>query len=318
MGARGEPGKGVTSGHRIIGASGLAVIALACVLSASSQTPQTTFRSEARAVAVYATVRESDGRLVPDLTKDDFEILDNGKPADITTFSNQILPFTVVLLLDMSNSVIREYPSIVASAQEFVAHLLPADRVRIGTFGREVAVSPILTGDKRLLQRILEEEIWPGGATPLWRAADAGMNSLAGETGRRVLLLLTDGSDSGRDYNCAALVLDPHGGIGPCPDRDDVRRHALRDEFMFYAIGLEDTGLDSSMTALTNETGGGHFEVKSGDDLASTFVRVVDELHHQYALGFTPVARDGKTHKIDVKLKRPGLVAQARKSYEAK
>jgi hypothetical protein len=130
--------------------------------------------------------------------------------------------------------------------------------------------------------------------------------------------MLTDGSDSGRDYNCASLVLDPHGGLGPCPDRDEVRRHALRDEFMFYAIGLERTGLDSSLTTLTNETGGGHFEVKNSDDLATTFARVAEELHHQYALGFTPIAPDGKTHKIDVKLKGPGLVAQARKSYEAK
>ena len=144
------------------------------------------------------------------------------------------------------------------------------------------------------------------------------MDSLAGETGRRVLLFLTDGSDSGKDYNCAALVADPHGNIGPCSDRDSTRRGALRDEFMFYAIGLEHTGLDASLVSLTNETGGGHFEVKSSDDLSTTFLRVADELHHQYVLGFTPVNRDGKTHKIDVKLKRAGLTAQARKSYEAK
>ena len=294
------------------------IVVAACVLAAGLQDPQTTFRSESRVVAVYATVREADGRLVPNLTKDDFEILDNSKPAVITTFSNEILPFTVVLLLDMSNSVLNQYPRILASAQEFVTHLLPEDRVRIGTFGREVAVSPLLTGDKLVLQRVLGEEVWPGGATPLWRAADVGMQSLSSETGRRVLLFLTDGSDSGKDYNCAALVTDPHGAIGPCPDRDSVRRSALRDEFMFYAIGLEHTGLDSSLASLTNDTGGGHFEVKGADDLSATFLRVADELHHQYVLGFTPVARDGKTHKIDVKLKKPGLTAQARKSYEAK
>jgi Ca-activated chloride channel family protein len=282
------------------------------------QDPQNTFRSSSRVVAVYATVRESDGRLVPNLTKDDFEILDNGKPAPITTFSNEILPFTVVLLLDMSNSVINQYPRILSSAQEFVDHLLPADRVRIGTFGREVSLSPLLTGDKQILRRILDEEVWPGGATPLWRAADAGMTSLSSETGRRVVLFLTDGSDSGKDYNCAALVFDPHGRIGPCPDRDSVRKHALSEEFMLYGIGLEHTGLDASLTALTNETGGGHFEVKSGDDLSATFLRVADELHHQYVLGFTPISPDGKTHKIEVKLNRPGLTAQARKSYEAK
>ena len=71
------------------------------------------------------------------------------------------------------------------------------------------------------------------------------------------------------------------------------------------------------MTGLADETGGGHFEVKKGATLASTFARVADELRHQYALGFTPVALDGQTHTIEVRLAKTGLTARARKSYLA-
>jgi Ca-activated chloride channel family protein len=277
------------------------------------------FRSGVRTVAVYTTVRDREGRLVPDLTQDDFQILDNGKPVAITTFSNDILPFTAALLLDMSNSMVEGsgYVRVRASALQFVQKLLPADRVRIGTFGREVALSPLLTSDKAVLARVLEEELWPGGGTPLWRASKEGMDSLVSEPGRRVILLLTDGGDGPRDNDCAPLVFDPRGPIGPCPNRSDVRKQAQNDGVMFYGIGLEGSGLDQGLTDIADETGGGHFELKRNAELEATFERVADELHHQYVLGFAPVVLDGTTHQLEVRLTRPGLTARARKSYLA-
>jgi VWFA-related protein len=74
---------------------------------------------------------------------------------------------------------------------------------------------------------------------------------------------------------------------------------------------------DPGLAKLAAESGGGYFELQSTADLASTFARVADELHHQYALGFTPEKLDGKTHKLDVRLKQPGMTARARKSYVA-
>lgn len=133
------------------------------------------FRAETRTVAVYATARDRDGRLVPDLGKADFEIFADGKPVAITTFSNEILPLTAVLLLDMSNSVLPSYHIVRESALTFVRSLRFADRLRIGTFGREVAVSPLLTGNHNVLARVIAEEVWPVGPTPLWRATTAAM-----------------------------------------------------------------------------------------------------------------------------------------------
>ena len=72
-----------------------------------AQQPQT-FRSDVQTVVVYATVQDRDGRLVPDLTKDDFRISDNGRLVPIATFSHEILPITVALMLDMSDSMRME------------------------------------------------------------------------------------------------------------------------------------------------------------------------------------------------------------------
>jgi VWFA-related protein len=300
------------------GTVGLALALLAAAALSTQDRPQP-FRSRVTTVAVYATVKDAGGRLVPDLTQADFQILDDGKPASITTFSNEILPITAVLLIDTSFSVLPEYARIQASAHHFVESLLPADRLRIGSFGREVGLSPLLTSDKAVLTRVLDEEIWPGGgATPLWRATKMAMDSLATEAGRRVVVVLSDGHDSGGDYNCAPLVLDPKGAIGPCPGRGDVRKDALAGEFMYYAIGMERLGLEPGLVDLVDETGGGYFRLATNADLPATFERVAEELHRQYLLGFTPASLDGKTHKLELKVTGPGLSARATRSYVAR
>ena len=76
-----------------------------------------------------------------------------------------------------------------------------------------------------------------------------------------------------------------------------------------------ETGRGSAKIAM--ETGGGYFELTNTGDLSSTFAPVADELHRQYALGFTPEKLDGKSHKLELRLKRPEHVARARKSYVA-
>ena len=75
---------------------------------------------------------------------------------------------------------------------------------------------------------------------------------------------------------------------------------------------------DDGLPKIASVTGGGYFELTSTSDLGSTFARVADELHRQYALGFTPVALDGKMHTLDVRLSGTGMTARARKSYLAR
>ena len=259
------------------------------------------FRSSVSTVAVYATVADSSGRLVTDLTRDDFVVRDNGRPVNISLFSNDPQPITVAVMLDMSGSMVSRFTRVRSSTIEFIEAMAPADRAQIGTFGDEVSVSPMLTSDKAILGRVLRQELWPGGATPLWNALDAGMAALARETGRRVVLTLTDGGDSCVFRRCLSF--------------DDIRKRAVREGFMIYAIGMERPGLATEIVELSEETGGGHYEIKADDDLASTFVQIANELRRQYLLGFVPLEFDGKLHKLDVSMKREGLTVRARKNY---
>jgi VWFA-related protein len=287
-------------------------------LSSTVQVQNPTFRAGVRTVAIYATVQERNGRLVPDLTREDFEVRDNGRPVELTVFSNQALPITVALMLDMSNSMVERFRQVREAALHFVNLLGPADRVRIGSFGTEVALSPHLSGDKRLLARVLNEELWPGGPTPLWSALHAAMGSLVSEPGRRVVLALTDGDDM-----CVMSIMPMRGrsnrpqppGPSFCSTFSRVEARAVREEFMLYAIGLPD--LNGEMRSLTVETGGGFITLGGHANLSESFARVVEELRHQYLLGFSPPVLDGAIHKLEVSVRKSALTARARKSYLA-
>jgi VWFA-related protein len=261
------------------------------------------FRSSVSTVAVYATVGESDGRLITDLEQSDFTLLDNGVEVPIALFSNDPQPITVALMLDMSGSMVRRFVTVRESTLWFINALAPGDRAQIGSFGEEVAISPLLTGDKGILTRVIDEELWPLGSTPLWNAADLAMDALAGESGRRVVLMLTDGADS-----C---------NLPDCLDAKDVEKRATREGFMFYAVAMDERGIGGELVTITEKTGGGHFELKADDDLTAQFARVAEELRHQYLLGFVPGSLDGKEHRLAVQVSRPGVRVRARASYHA-
>ena len=114
-------------------------LAAAVSISAQQQTP---FKSGASTVSVYTTVTDSTGRLVPDLTTDDFEIYDNGKLQPITVFANEVQPITVVMMLDRSGSMRTNFRLIEAAGEAFVQRLLPADKARIGSFSTRIQVDP--------------------------------------------------------------------------------------------------------------------------------------------------------------------------------
>ena len=118
----------------------LCAVGVLCGSVAGQQ--QTPFKSGASTVAVYTTVTDSTGRLVPDLTKDDFEIYDNGKLQPLTLFATETQPITVVVMLDRSGSMKESFNLVSAGAEEFVKRLLPADKARIGSFATKIADRP--------------------------------------------------------------------------------------------------------------------------------------------------------------------------------
>jgi VWFA-related protein len=273
--------------------------ALLAALVLAVSLPKQAFRSNIDMVAVYPLVTGPDGRFVTDLRQQDFEAFDNGKQVEITIFSRDRQPITAVLLLDMSASMEDRWVRVRDAALRFVDALEPADRLRIGTFGSEIALSPHLAGDKAILSRVLREELWPGGSTPLWNAMSAGMQANALETGRRPIVLVTDGIDT------SSAVQAP------------VTARAIKDQFMIYGIGLEGKGLSTRLVDLIGQTGGGHFDLKRNDDLGAAFLRLADELHHQYLIGFTPAALDGQTHSLEIRVRREGFRVRAPTQFVA-
>jgi VWFA-related protein len=264
---------------------------------------------------LFATVTDATGRLIPDLTKDDFEILDNNKPQTVTLFGNELQFIKVVVMLDESGSMVNNIERVKAGAEQFLMRLLPEDVARIGSFEDKMIVSPEFTSDRNELIGFLKDKLQYGNGTRLWDAVDYGMNALAPLDGRRVVLVFTDGGD------------DP--GPGKHVSYGTVLKRAQADGFMVYAIGFHsrcrcgangrmvETDPDPSLKKIAAESGGGYFELKEGADLASTFTRVAEELHTQYVIGFTPEVMDGKLHALQVRVKRPGMSARTRKSYVA-
>jgi Ca-activated chloride channel family protein len=267
------------------------------------------FRSGAKMVPLYATVTDPQGALVPNLTRDDFEILDNTARQEIVVFENQSQPFTAVVMIDSSGSMTNSLKLVNAGAEQFIIRLLPQDRAQVGAFNDKVEFSGSFTADRDELVAALRELDF-GNSTRLYDAIDQSLNRLTGVEGRRVIVVLTDGEDTASKTG-----------------QGDVLNRALADEVMIYGIGLESnyfngmrqvrTNPDKVVRRLAEETGGGYYLLKETADLNSTFTRIAQELRSQYVLGFSPTVLDGKVHKLVVNVKRPGMKARARKSYVA-
>ena len=278
-------------------------------LAASLAAQEPTFRSSTRIVPVVTTVTDEQGRLVPMLEREEFAILDNGKPQDISFFQNDVQPFTVVVMLDSTASMTANLDRLKAAAEQFLLRMLPQDKGQVGAFSDKIQFSGTFTNDRDDLIFALKD-LQFGNPTRLYDAINESIAMLRGVEGRKVVLGFTDGDDT------ASRV-----GMG------DVLDRARDEEVMIYAIGLESeyfngqrmvrTRPDRGLRRLAEETGGGYFELKKTDDLSPTFTRVAQELHSQYTLGFTPVTLDGKEHKLVVRMKQPGMTARARRTYIA-
>jgi len=275
-----------------------------------AQEPQKPIRVSTRTVALYATVTDAEKRLVPDLTEDDFEIYDNGKLQTMNLFDNKPQPISVVVMLDTSGSMTLALDLVKRAAEQFLIRLLPDDEGMVGAFNDKIEFHPEgFTNSRDELVSLLKDLDF-GYPTRLYDAVNQSMAQLKGIPGRKVVLVFTDGDDNASKF-----------GSGEVTDRGRI------EEVMVYSIGLENEYFDGArkvrsspdrgLKRLSEETGGGFFLLKKTDELTTTFTRIVQELHSQYVIGFTPQVLDGKVHKLDVKLKKPGLVARARKSYVA-
>ncbi len=280
----------------------------------SPQAPQQapTFRAGVRTVPVYVTVSDGAGGFAVNLTADAFEVKDNGTVQAITQFATTSQPLSSLVLLDGSASMWPILNSVLTGANNFILRMLPGDRTAVASFADRFQMRQPFTGDRdALLAHVADQfNLRLGVETRLWEALAEATLAVGREEGRRVIVILSDGKNWTPERQSATR---PAEVIGLAIGRD----------VMIYGIAMW-THWDGRPEAparllaqVAEETGGGAIELRETDDLNATFTRIAQELRQQYVLGFTPAVLDGKVHRLEVRVKRPGMRARARRSYLA-
>ncbi len=274
---------------------------------AAQQAP--TFKSGTQIVSLFVTVQDAQKRLVPELVQTDFDVFDNEKSQPLVYFDNSIHPINVVVMLDTSGSMTLTIDLLKQAAEQFLIRLLPDDKGRVGAFNDKIQINAKWSSDRDQMISDVKNLDY-GNGTRLWDAVGVALDELKPIDGRKVILVFTDGDDTESKMTLGKII-----------------ERARIDEVMIYAIGLESnyfngqrmvrTKPDSGLRKISDETGGGYFELTKASELASTFTKVAQELHSQYVIGFTPTLLDNKVHKLMVKMKQPGMTARARRSYLA-
>jgi Ca-activated chloride channel family protein len=281
------------------GVRAVVVLVLASTSLLAQQAPPV-FRSSVDIVPVYATVTDLRGTFARGLTRDDFEVLDDGKPQQIVSFSEEAQAISVSVILDTSGSMAEARPKMLAAAGVFLDQLRPDDRAMLGSL---VYAGRLFTSDKARLRTAMDL-IPPDPGSPIWAALDSAVTALQPETQRRVIVMYTDGHNT-----------DVFGRLKVT--ESSVRERLETEGVMLYAIGFQGVSLAGGIKNIARRSGGHATELGKDDDLAKALAAIADELHHQYLIGFTPAAFDGKSHKIDVRLKKADLTVRARQQYVA-
>jgi len=285
-----------------------------------------TFRKSVNLVNVYFTVKDKHGALMPNLAKDQFELLEDGKPQTIKFFSAlSDQPLTIGLLIDSSYSMNRTLPEEKVVAGGFLQKVLtPKDLAFVISFDVSVDLLQDLTGSMHLLRTGLDKariNTNTVGMTPMGNPGPvptaSGQNKgtllfdaaylasdevLSKQSGRKAMIILTDGDDVGSKMRL----------------RDAIEA-AQKADVIAYVLLITDPGFPSNygdMNKLTVQTGGRVIEVRNPDKLDKAFSEIAAELRSQYSLGFTSnnPHNDGKFRKLEVKSK-DGYKVQARKGY---
>jgi VWFA-related protein len=303
------------------GAGAIAAVAACGVLCAEPQDPATrpsatqrapgTLRSSIELTAVTATVRDNDGRLVPDLPLDAFTIYEDGQPQTITQYAHERVPVGLGLLLDISDSMFgQRIKDARAAVERFLLELLsPDDSLFVMTFNHQPRMLiPWTPPGEAAAVRSALDTLRPFGGTAVYDAVLHGLDVMDHRPrDRAAIVIISDGADTASDTTLRAL-----------------KSALLRADAFVYAVAIDSPDRQAINTRvnaealgeITSQTGGSTEVVHSTADLAGATARIADELNHQYVLGYSsPHPGDGKYHSIRVKVNREGYRVRARNGY---
>jgi len=289
--------------------------ALGTAVAAHAQQPSPpVFSVETEAVNVTVTVRDAKGNLVTDLTRADFEVLEEGRPQDIQLFArafdpgqDQTLALDLGMLLDTSESMLKELKLSQEAAVRFLDTVPRARELYTIFFDEEIRLSRYDSENQQgLFDRIHAAK--GGGNTALYDAIAVYLSRVQDATGRKVLVIFSDGEDSR-----SSLTLD------------EVLRLVRSGSVSIYSIAFlggfrpgAPNGLKARafLQQVADMTGGQVYTPQSSADLAGIYRKSIEELEAQYVLGYSSGgAPDGKFRRLRVNVKRPGLKVRHRPGY---
>ena len=266
---------------------------------ASAQNSGTTLKVDVKLVNVFVTVTDEHGAPVAGLKKEDFALLEDGKPQTISVFDKEsALPLSIVLDIDTSLSTRKDLPLELSSARRFAhAILRPIDALSLYGFNEVVSEVVPFTSDLKAIDRGIDR-VHPGSATALYDALYLGAEALETRKGRKVLVVITDGGDT------VSRV-----------DYKEAVRSAQEAEAIVYSIIVvpieasagRDTGGEHALIQISEDTGGKYFYATSVPQLDDAFRKISDELRTQYLLAYYPAQRfsDSSFRRIEVKVDAP-------------
>jgi VWFA-related protein len=282
-------------------------------------------RVRTQMVAVTCIVATADGTAVRGLGRDDFRVLDDGANRPISYFDASTEPASIALVLDASPSVLRDSEEMKRAADALIGSLAPLDQAAVIDFSAHtyllLGFSDAREQIRRAVARVdVGELLGDTGGSNIYEAVYLAANELfAGRTGRKAILLLTDGQDSG-----LGLTLDPAStlpGTGRAADRltfDDVARILAAEDIQVFAVSTEhrpkvmtpDWLLAQENTTLVNpaartlgippytlylaelvrRAGGQLYFLRESETMADTFRKIAEKIRAEYTLGFSPAS----------------------------
>lgn len=280
--------------------------------AASTSSEQEIVELRADLVTVTVTVVSPGGRLVTEMTAQDFEILEDGAPQSIMTFSRHSqMPLSLVMLIDGSLSIKNRLGFQKEALARFLrAMVRPVDSVAIVSVSTDVIWQQPFTADlSRLLSAI--ERLDAEGATALYDAVELAASALNRTSGRRVIVILSDGRDT---ISRATLS----SALKRAQEADAVV-YAINTSGRPASANVRELAGERALERLCNQTGGEVFFPDKIEELDPVFTRLTDQLRTQYVLGFssTNEARDGSYRRLTVRVKHPNMFARAREGYYA-
>ena len=264
--------------------------------TSAGQNPEATLKVDVKLVNVFVTVTDEHGAPVAGLKKENFTLLEDGKPQGIAVFDKEsALPLSIVLDIDTSLSTRKDLPLELSSARRFAhAILRPVDALSLYGFSEIVSEVVPFTSDLKAIDRGVDR-VRTGSATALYDALYLGAEALDTRQGRKVLVVITDGGDT------VSRV-----------DYKEAVRAAQEAEAIVYSIIVvpieasagRDTGGEHALIQISEDTGGKYFYATSVPELDEAFRKISDELRTQYLLAYYPSQRlsDSSFRRIEVKV----------------